>query len=335
MDIEIILNDDMAYSIGTFLRYNKVIDFLGDINLSKKILNKYCYVNNELAIPSFIYDGTKEFIYILVTTYLETDSLKNINTEIQNYRLLQNTLELLNIFGIYVSIDNINDKYIIKNKSIENTIIPNCGEYNNNILVKDVLQNNQSLASDIVYDEIVNIEIIKDNNQKVYDFTIPLTETFKTTSGIMVHNTLNTFHSAGIYTKSNIATGIPRLTDLLSVSSTSKTRKSSMTIYLNDENKTDGSFARMVSNKIEYTLLNSFVNKTEIYYDPDPINNTTVLEDKELIETYINSTLDKSRIPRTGFLKWIIRFVLDKTKMIFNQIRMSYILKLWQVVHIL
>ena len=52
-----------------------------------------------------------------------------------------------------------------------------------------------SYNSDIVWDEIVDISIIKEsdyNYKYVYDFSVPGNETFALFSGIVVHNTLNT-----------------------------------------------------------------------------------------------------------------------------------------------
>ena len=46
---------------------------------------------------------------------------------------------------------------------------------------------------DVIWDEIIDIIEIDDESY-VYDFTIPMNETFMLYSGIVVHNTLNTFH---------------------------------------------------------------------------------------------------------------------------------------------
>ena len=49
-------------------------------------------------------------------------------------------------------------------------------------------------------------------------------------SGIIVHNTLNTFHFAGISSKSNVTRGVPRIEEILSLSEYPK--NPSCTVYL-------------------------------------------------------------------------------------------------------
>jgi hypothetical protein len=40
--------------------------------------------------------------------------------------------------------------------------------------------------------------------------------------GVIIHNTLNTFHFAGIASKSNVTRGVPRIEEILSLSSQMK-----------------------------------------------------------------------------------------------------------------
>jgi DNA-directed RNA polymerase subunit A" len=50
----------------------------------------------------------------------------------------------------------------------------------------------QAASSGVIWDEIVNIEIIVPNQSEyVYDFTVPANQTFMTDYGVIVHNTLN------------------------------------------------------------------------------------------------------------------------------------------------
>lgn len=52
----------------------------------------------------------------------------------------------------------------------------------------------QAAYSDIIWDEIIKLEIIDTNDLFVYDLTVPDYHTFMTHSGILVHNTLNTLN---------------------------------------------------------------------------------------------------------------------------------------------
>jgi intein/homing endonuclease len=56
----------------------------------------------------------------------------------------------------------------------------------------------QAAYSDIVWDEIVNLEIIEDDGNYVYDFTVPGNDSFMVDCGILVHNTLNTSKMKGV-----------------------------------------------------------------------------------------------------------------------------------------
>lgn len=88
-------------------------------------------------------------------------------------------------------------------------------------------------SCDIEWDEIVDIEYIEpDQNEMVYDFSVEDVETFTTKEGIIVHNTLNTFHSAGVNSKLNVNQGVPRLEEIISV--TKNTKAPSQKIYLKD-----------------------------------------------------------------------------------------------------
>ena len=67
------------------------------------------------------------------------------------------------------------------------------------------------------------IEIYKpDQKEYVYDFTVPANQTFMEDNGVIVHNTLNTFHFAGVASKSNVTRGVPRIEEILSLSENPK-----------------------------------------------------------------------------------------------------------------
>ena len=95
--------------------------------------------------------------------------------------------------------------------------------------------------------------------------------------------TLNTFHFAGVSSKSNVTRGVPRLKELLHISKSIKSP--STTIYLDDSCRYDKSKANTVLNKIELTSLKDIVKSINIYFDPDE-SNTNVKEDKEILEIY-------------------------------------------------
>ena len=142
----------------------------------------------------------------------------------------------------------------------------------------------QALTSGVIWDEIINIEYYTpDQSIFVYDFTVPGNQTFMTDSGVIIHNTLNTFHFAGVASKSNVTRGVPRIEEILSLSSEPK--NPSLTIYLNPEDETDQDKANSIMYMLEHTKLESVVKSTEICFDPDDLN-TLIDEDRELIQQF-------------------------------------------------
>jgi DNA-directed RNA polymerase beta' subunit len=83
--------------------------------------------------------------------------------------------------------------------------------------------------SGVLWDEIVELEILPDPQTYVYDLTVPGTESFMIANGIFTHNTLDSFHSTG--SKSTVASGVPRFKEILSVT---KVKMPSLTIYTKD-----------------------------------------------------------------------------------------------------
>ena len=91
----------------------------------------------------------------------------------------------------------------------------------------------QAINSDVIWDEIVEIEIIDDPKELVYDFGVEGNHTFMIQNGIFVHNTLNFFHLAGVGGK-DVSLGVPRLNELLNITKSDKQKKPSCTVYLDN-----------------------------------------------------------------------------------------------------
>ncbi|MBI3036936.1 DNA-directed RNA polymerase subunit A'' [Candidatus Woesearchaeota archaeon] len=68
--------------------------------------------------------------------------------------------------------------------------------------------------ADIVWDEIIALEYVKPSTPFVYDFSVEETETFTTFDGVVTHNTLDTFHFAGV-SAMNVTMGLPRIIEIL------------------------------------------------------------------------------------------------------------------------
>nr|UZT28914.1 hypothetical protein [Nucleocytoviricota sp.]UZT29288.1 hypothetical protein [Nucleocytoviricota sp.] len=194
------------------------------------------------------------------------------------------------------------------------------------ILINEIKLLEQAAESNIIWDEIVDINIYTpDQNEYVYDFTVPGNQTFMEESGIIVHNTLNTFHFAGISSKSNVTRGVPRIEEILSLSENPK--NPSCTVYLNKEEQYNQEKAKEYMNKLEHTKLKDIVDLIEVYYDPDDMN-TLIEEDKSLMQQY--NTFEKL-LDECGAdiedgkekSKWILRIALNKESMLEKNLTME------------
>jgi DNA-directed RNA polymerase II subunit RPB1 len=132
--------------------------------------------------------------------------------------------------------------------------------------------------------------------------------------------TLNTFHLAGVASKSNVTRGVPRLKELLKV--TQNPKATSLTIALKPEYTDSKTKAREVSQELELTLLRDMTTKVAIYYDPE--DSATVLqEDRELLAFYrLFDTVAEEGVTN-AWSRWILRFELDRQKMFDKNITMD------------
>jgi len=144
--------------------------------------------------------------------------------------------------------------------------------------------------------------------------------------------TLNTFHTAGVATKNNVTTGIPRLREILKV--TKNPKASSLTIPMkaefNEEDERGREKVREIKQDLELTLLRHITNKVAIYWDPT--DEATVIEqDREMLQFYKEMELDaapKEESTTTEVKKenpnpWLLRFELNREEMYNKNITMA------------
>ena len=140
--------------------------------------------------------------------------------------------------------------------------------------------------------------------------------------------TLNTFHLAGVASKSNVTRGVPRLKELLKV--TQNPKAVSLTIPLKPEYANNKSKAREVSQELELTLLKDMATKTAIYYDPKD-SETVLQEDRELLAFYNLFEVEEVNTQKIAFTgpkwsKWLLRIELNRQAMFDKNITMEDIL---------
>lgn len=139
--------------------------------------------------------------------------------------------------------------------------------------------------------------------------------------------TLNTFHFAGVSSKSNVTRGVPRIEEILSLSSEPK--NPSLTIYMKPEDQTDREKAQSFMYMLENTNMREIVKSMEICFDPDDLN-TLISEDQETMMQYydferiLDECMEKSIADDTNEKsKWILRMEMDSELMLEKNITMD------------
>ncbi len=87
------------------------------------------------------------------------------------------------------------------------------------------------INEDVIWDEIVSIRYVDTPGEYVYDLSVDGLETFVTSEGVVTHNTMRTFHYAGV-AEINVTLGLPRLIEILDARKNPSTPV--MTVYLTD-----------------------------------------------------------------------------------------------------
>lgn len=141
--------------------------------------------------------------------------------------------------------------------------------------------------------------------------------------------TLNTFHLAGVASKSNVTRGVPRLRELLKV--TKNPKATSLTITMKPEYRASKDRAREVQQDLELTILRNITERVAIYWEPS--EETTVLEeDRDLLHFArlvdgvlsgksgdgLGGVAESKETEKGPDTKWVLRLELNKEVM-FNK----------------
>jgi DNA-directed RNA polymerase II subunit RPB1 len=143
--------------------------------------------------------------------------------------------------------------------------------------------------------------------------------------------TLNTFHFAGVASKSNVTRGLPRIEEILSLSE--NTKNPSCTVYLFPNEEQDQENAKTLMHKLEYTKLRSIVETVKICFDPDDLH-TLIAEDTEVMEQYkeFEALVEECNGEGAGAgagdtdenkSKWIIRMTFNVEEMLDRNLTMD------------
>lgn len=181
-----------------------------------------------------------------------------------------------------------------------------------------------TIMKDVLFNKIKSIEEVPNTTKYAYDLTVVDTRNFNIYNGLACRDT---FHFAGVSSKSNVTRGVPRIEEILSLSSEPK--NPSLTVHLKPEDETDKDKAHAIMYMLEHTKLEEIVQSVEICFDPDDLN-TLINDDKTTIEQYrafenmIDECANAASMEETNEKsKWIIRMIMDPVTMLEKNITMD------------
>lgn len=239
----------LLYTLGIYMRcgilsdYNTIkfqtrkksdIDNLKNYCLVKSL--KYNYINDiftffDKELYDFIMDCKSIPMYILSRfDYEEILDFINgltISHKIKKYKVKCISKDTCNELLLLIKLCCSNIKYKVK--------------YIDNFYYISVKKCDDT-SEEVEWINFVDIQKVDESDYKhkyVYDFSVDDYETFMLSNGIFVHNTLNTFHTAGL-TVNTVVTGVPRLLELMNT--TKEPKSSSCTISIKSDTNLDTKF---------------------------------------------------------------------------------------------
>jgi len=139
--------------------------------------------------------------------------------------------------------------------------------------------------------------------------------------------TLNTFHLAGVSSKSNVTRGVPRIEEILRL--TKNPKNPSLTVHLKPMDEAEQEKATTYATMMEHTKLVDVVKSIQICFEPAEAQ--TFIDDDRLLldqfhefETMLTDCLDPSdRATPPPRSKWIVRMEMDPEILLEKNITMD------------
>jgi len=138
--------------------------------------------------------------------------------------------------------------------------------------------------------------------------------------------TLNTFHLAGVSSKSNVTRGVPRIEEILRL--TKNPKHPSLTVHLKQIDEAEQDKATKYANMLQHTKLVDVIKSVQICFDPND-KATTVIDDRILMEQFyefedmMEDCLESELDTTVQKSKWIIRLELDADSLLDKNITMD------------
>ena len=187
-----------------------------------------------------------------------------------------------------------------------------------------IFENRNGRYENILFDKIKSIEEVSNTTNYAFDLTVADTRNFNIYNGLAI---VDTFHFAGVSSKSNVTRGVPRIEEILSLSPEPK--NPSLTIYMKPEEQTDREKAQSIMYMLEHTKMEEIVKSIDICFDPDDLNtligeDETTMEQFQSFEQMVDECMEKSVEPETNEKsKWILRMEMDSEIMLEKNITMD------------
>jgi DNA-directed RNA polymerase II subunit RPB1 len=176
---------------------------------------------------------------------------------------------------------------------------------------------------DMLFDKIVSIEEVQNTTNYAYDLTVEDTRNFDIYNGLCLRDT---FHLAGVSTKSNVTRGVPRIEEILRL--TRNPKNPYLTIMLNEVDQEIKERAEQYAKMIEHTRLMDVVQSVQICFDPRE-DATFIEKDREVIDQFyeferlLQEAAEMEVQTETQKSKWILRMEMDPEKMLDKNITMD------------
>lgn len=186
-----------------------------------------------------------------------------------------------------------------------------------------VMEPRDGRCSDIEFDQIISIVEVPNTTPYAYDLTVENTKNFDSRNGLALRDT---FHLAGVASKSNVTRGVPRIEELLRL--TKNPDKPSVTVYLRPQDQHDKDKAANYCNMIQHTKLVDVVKSVEICFDPND-HATKIHTDAALIDQFmlfdqmLNECNEIYELDNAARSKWIVRMEMDAEALLDKNITMD------------
>jgi DNA-directed RNA polymerase subunit A" len=241
--------------------------------LAKIMKTWFGRISYEKETPNWVLQAPDEYLKGLIDGYISGDGtvdkkLGTVHATSVSYKLIESIQSILSRYHIYSKVSKRMPK-IGQFKSVQMTYTLTIPTKYSNIFSKiftlslkskqahldrhhqhrcaEDVTSKWNVTNDVVWDKIKHIEEVKPMGEGwMYDLTVEETTNFTTRNLIAVKDT---FHQAGVASKSAVTRGVPRLRELLKV--TQNPKATSLTIYLKPEHRDNKEKAREEGSRIK------------------------------------------------------------------------------------